>query len=95
MGGSAVGAPLDRSDHVRLESLPAQPTAKGALCLEDFDLVEKLGKGSFGTVFLVKKKDDPNNKFLAMKILEKEKVLAQNLIRYAKTERNVLFQVKH
>ena len=32
----------------------AQPTAKGALGLEDFDLVEKLGKGSFGSVFLVK-----------------------------------------
>jgi len=43
----------------------------------------------------VKRKDDINAKFLAMKVLEKEKVLAQNLIRYAKTERNVLFQVKH
>merc|ERR1740117_620635 len=30
-----------------------------------------------------------------MKILEKDKVLAQNLIRYAKTERNVLYMVQH
>jgi hypothetical protein len=30
-----------------------------------------------------------------MKILEKDKVLAQNLVRYAKTERNVLYMVQH
>jgi serine/threonine protein kinase len=53
--------------------------------------VEKLGKGSFGSVYLVKKKDDPSGTPYAMKILEKDKVLAQNLVRYAKTERNVLF----
>jgi serine/threonine protein kinase len=27
--------------------------------LEDFELIEKLGKGSFGSVFLAKKKEDP------------------------------------
>ena len=69
-----VNNPANAGNMVQIHD--ATPTAKGALCLEDFDLVEKLGKGSFGTVFLVKKKDDPNNKFLAMKILEKEKVLA-------------------
>ena len=30
-----------------------------------------------------------------MKVLEKDKVLAQNLIRYAKTERNVLCLARH
>jgi serine/threonine protein kinase len=50
-----------------------------------------LGKGSFGSVYLVKKNDDPSGMAYAMKILEKDKVLAQNLVRYAKTERNVLF----
>jgi serine/threonine protein kinase len=37
-------------------------------------LIEKLGKGSFGSVFLVKKKDDPTQTYYAMKILEKDKV---------------------
>ncbi len=39
----------------------AEKTTAGgkSLSLEDFDLIEKLGKGSFGSVFLVKKKDDP------------------------------------
>lgn len=54
-----------------------------------------MGKGSFGSVFLVRKKDDPEKTNYAMKVLEKDKVLAQNLIRYAKTERNVLCLAKH
>ena len=58
--------------------------------LESFEVIEALGKGSFGCVYLVRKLDEPSDQFYAMKILEKEKVLAQNLIRYAKTERNVL-----
>ena len=66
------------------------PAHKKPLSLEDFELIEKLGKGSFGSVFLVKKKDDPSQTYYAMKILEKDKVFQQNLIRYAKTERNVL-----
>jgi serine/threonine protein kinase len=65
------------------------------LTLESFEIIEKLGKGSFGSVFLVRKKDDPEKKNYAMKVLEKDKVLAQNLIRYAKTERNVLCLAKH
>lgn len=63
--------------------------------MEHFDLIDKLGKGSFGSVYLVKKKDDPSDIFYAMKILEKEKVLGQNLVRYAKTERNVLVTADH
>jgi len=66
-----------------------------ALSLDDFEVIEKLGKGSFGAVYLVKKRDDPDQTLYAMKILEKDKVLAQNLIRYAKTERNVLYMVQH
>ena len=58
-------------------------------------MIEALGKGSFGSVYLVRKNDEPPNKYYAMKILEKDKVLAQNLIRYAKTERNVLSLANH
>lgn len=61
----------------------------------DFEVIEQLGKGSFGSVYLVKKKDDAQNKYYAMKILEKKKVLSDNLLRYAKTERNVLSLASH
>ena len=61
----------------------------------DFEVIEQLGKGSFGSVYLVKKKDEAQNKYYAMKILEKKKVLSDNLLRYAKTERNVLSLARH
>ena len=66
-----------------------------ALTIEDFEIYDKLGKGSFGSVYMVKKKDDFKGTNYALKVLEKDKVFAQNLIRYAKTERNVLSLAKH
>ena len=59
----------------------------------DFELLQMLGKGSFGEVFLVQKRD--TKQLFAMKVLRKDKVMAQNLIKYAKTERNVLSYIKH
>jgi hypothetical protein len=43
-----------------------------------------LGKGSFGEVFLVKKKGD-DKQLYAMKVLSKDKVMTKNLKRYALT----------
>lgn len=47
-----------------------------SLSIEDFEIYDKLGKGSFGAVYLVKKKDDPKGTNYALKVLEKDKVLA-------------------
>jgi serine/threonine protein kinase len=44
-----------------------------------------LGKGSFGEVFLVRKKNEPFGKLYAMKVLSKDKVATKNLQRYAIT----------
>ena len=41
--------------------------------MQSFTLIERLGKGSFGSVYLVEKKS--TKKIYAMKVLEKEKVL--------------------
>ena len=65
------------------------------LNLDSFEVIEALGNGSFGSVYLVRKKDDPPNMFYAMKILEKEKVFKDNLTRYAVTERDVLSIATH
>ena len=44
--------------------------------LDQFEIIEKLGKGSFGSVYLVIRKNDPKKTKYAMKVLEKDKVLA-------------------
>ncbi|OMJ86471.1 hypothetical protein SteCoe_11963 [Stentor coeruleus] len=60
---------------------------------QDFVVLKELGKGSFGEVFLVLKQDV--SQLYAMKVLQKDKILKQNLVKYAVTERNVLSYVKH
>ncbi len=52
-----------------------------------------MGTGSFGEVYLVEKVS--SKKLYAMKVLSKSKIKAQNLIRYALTERNVLTVMDH
>lgn len=62
--------------------------------LEDFLFYKLLGKGSFGEVFLVKEKHG-YNRFFAMKVLNKDKVFSQNLVKYVKSERNILSLMNH
>ena len=59
----------------------------------NFICLAQLGKGSFGEVYLVQKKDSTEK--YAMKVLRKEKILGQNLLKYALAERNVLSLSNH
>ncbi|CAG9323380.1 unnamed protein product [Blepharisma stoltei] len=86
-----------------ISAIPSQPSCDSdevpefvfdsKLSPSDFLVLEQLGKGSFGEVFLVQMKS--TCKFYAMKVLKKQKVITQNLIRYVMTERNVLTYIKH
>ena len=60
--------------------------------LDQFDIISQLGGGSFGEVYLVRYK--PLSKLYAMKVLCKSRFSAQNLVKYAKTERDVLCYTK-
>ena len=60
---------------------------------DSFKPVELIGKGSFGEVYLVERKS--NGKLYAMKILSKKKIVGNNLVKYAKTERNVMSITRH
>ena len=60
---------------------------------QDFLAQKLLGKGSFGEVYLVEKID--NKTAYAMKIIDKEKIISQNLLCYVVTERNVLTEANH
>lgn len=59
----------------------------------NFEIVNMLGKGSFGQVFLVKKLDD--GCYYALKVLTKRQITQNNLLKYAMTEKNVLSYIRH
>lgn len=56
-------------------------------------LLKVLGKGSFGKVLLVKKKDD--SQVYAMKQLRKQRVFQRHQVEHTQTERRVLGYLKH
>jgi len=60
---------------------------------DDFDLLKVVGKGSFGKVMQVRKKD--TGKIYAMKILKKEQLVARKQVAHTKTERKVLEDIDH
>ena len=59
----------------------------------NFICLAQLGKGSFGEVYLVQKIDSSEK--YAMKVLRKERIMSQNLLKYALAERNVLSLSNH
>jgi len=61
--------------------------------LNDFDQIRVIGKGSFGKVILVKKKNA--EKYYAMKVLIKDNIMRKNQVEHTKTERRVLEQIDH
>jgi hypothetical protein len=61
--------------------------------LKDFDVHAVLGRGAFGEVYYVEHRG--TGQPYAMKVLSKEKVLNNNLVRYANTEKNILKTIRH
>mmetsp|Transcript_4278 Transcript_4278/g.6993 ORF Transcript_4278/g.6993 Transcript_4278/m.6993 type:complete len:737 (-) Transcript_4278:41-2251(-) len=60
---------------------------------DSFEFVKMLGKGSFGEVYKVRHKR--TDEFFAMKVQHKKRVVRENIMRYAMTERNVLCYLRH
>lgn len=61
--------------------------------LEDFVMIKVIGKGSFGKVLLVRKRD--TGLIFAMKVLRKENIIKRNQVEHTRTERHVLGYVRH
>ena len=57
---------------------------------QDFDVLETIGRGAFGEVKLVQKKD--NGQIFAMKILRKADMLEKDQIAHVKAERDILVE---
>lgn len=54
----------------------------------DFQTLKVVGRGSFGKVYLVRKKSD--GKAYAMKILKKDQLIKKNLLIKTQAERDIL-----
>jgi len=80
-----------------VEALSLEKTANAdkekKVSVEDFDLLNLIGKGSFGKVMQVKKKD--TGKIYAMKVLDKKHILAHNEVEHTLAEKNILQQIHH
>lgn len=61
--------------------------------IQDFDLLHVIGKGSFGKVLQVRKKD--NGRIYAMKVLNKKNILENNELEHTKTEKDILQKLIH
>ena len=46
------------------------------MSVDHFDIIKVIGRGSFGKVYLVRKKD--NSKYFAMKTLKKDMIIRSN-----------------
>lgn len=60
---------------------------------EDFELLTVIGKGSFGKVMQVKKKDD--GRIFAMKVLKKEAIIARKQVAHTRAEKSILQKIQH
>jgi len=71
------------------------PTAKEPLkvTVSDFQQLKVIGRGGFGRVLLVKKKD--NGQYYAMKILKKSSIVNRGEVTHTRTEKSVLARIDH
>lgn len=60
---------------------------------DDFEYIKVLGRGTFGKVYLVKKKK--GKQLLAMKVLKKSVILLKNEVKHTQTERKLLEKITH
>ncbi|PWA01999.1 hypothetical protein BB558_001868 [Smittium angustum] len=84
--------PLSISGHIRLQyTFNRKENIK--LSIDNFDLLKVIGRGSFGKVFQVRKKD--TGRIYAMKVLSKSKIIMRSEVAHTLAERNVLARINH
>ncbi|GFP60047.1 serine/threonine-protein kinase gad8 [Trichoderma asperellum] len=65
----------------------------GKLTIDDFDLLTLVGKGSFGKVMQVRKKD--TGRIYAIKTIRKAKIISRSEVTHTLAERSVLAQINN
>jgi hypothetical protein len=90
-GGGGGGGGFRAAAAAAPASAPTEMSRKP--CLRDFSLLKVVGKGSFGKVMQVRKRD--TGRIYAMKVLHKSSIVKRNQVEHTRTERNVLGRVGH
>lgn len=62
--------------------------------VDDFNLIKVIGRGSFGKVLLVEKKQNPGAVY-AMKSLRKDAIIEKQQIEHTQTEKSILAMANH
>jgi hypothetical protein len=89
-GGEVIADPKNISE---LQDTAIAPRPQRRLTKDDFTLIKTIGKGSFGKVLMVKKND--TGRVYAMKVLNKEKVIARKQYEHTLSERKILQDISH
>ena len=80
--------------HMKIESEMSKNIKDfNKLTVDDFTLLKVIGRGSYGKVFLVKKKG--SEEVLAMKTLKKKEMIIRNQVLHIKTERKIMEMIDH
>ncbi|CCH46391.1 Serine/threonine-protein kinase [Wickerhamomyces ciferrii] len=72
-------------------SIDFKPNENKHLTIDDFDLLKVIGKGSFGKVMQVRKKD--SQKIYALKAIRKSHIVSKSEVTHTLAERTVLAQI--
>jgi serum/glucocorticoid-regulated kinase 2 len=76
----------------KTRTLWAREKGKG-VTVDDFTVLKVLGRGAFGKVMLVEKKD--TNEWFAMKTIKKDDIIEKDQLEHTKTEKMILEHVNH
>ncbi|KAL1918001.1 uncharacterized protein VTP21DRAFT_3267 [Calcarisporiella thermophila] len=79
--------------HIRVQLCYRQDPTGEPLTIESFDLLKVIGKGSFGKVMQVRKRD--TNRIYAMKIIRKAHIVSRSEVTHTLAERTVLAQINN
>lgn len=90
MSAQTEGSKLTRIDS--LDMIPGEEELYSkTINLNHFEIVKVIGRGSFGKVFLVQKKD--TEEFFAMKVLKKESISKETQRLHTMAERKILQEI--
>ena len=86
-------ASIEAKHEIKESSDAVLPQLMPHVSKKDFETISVIGKGSYGTVTLVRKKD--TRRLYAMKALKKRDIIRKAVVDQALTERRILERIRH